>query len=164
MAARALDLPGIKTQIKAQLDAVITTTLSTNLSTNVQKILKINPELIPPQPSFYPCVSVYYDNKSIDLIDIATNQDNGKRQSLIEIKIAGILWNDNFADVVGDPADDDCEVLMENIELVLRQSDTTFNGLVLHSKPTAVTYHSYPVSEDTHFRVGLLTLEAKAHY
>jgi len=164
MAASALNLPGIKTQIKAQLDAVIATTLSTNLSTNVEKILKVNPELIPIQPSFYPCVSVFHESKAISLLDIAKNQDNGKREGLIQIKIAGILWNDNFADVTGDPADDDCEILMENIELVLRQSDTTFAGLVLHSKPTSVTYHSYPVSEDTHFRVGLLTLEAKAHY
>lgn len=162
--ASTLDLPGIKTQIKAQLDAVISSDLSASLSKTVQKVLKINPELIPIQASLYPCVSIFIDSKSITLSSMAKNQDTGRRDSEIDINIAGIVYNDNFADITGDPADDDCEVLMENIEKVLRESDTTFGGKVLTSKPVGVSYRSFPISEETHFRVGILTITAKAHY
>jgi hypothetical protein len=67
MAVR-VDLNGIKTQIKVLLDSENTTgasiiDLSSGLanSKRVQKILKVNPEMIVPQASFFPLVTCYIE-------------------------------------------------------------------------------------------------------
>lgn len=161
--ASAIDLNGIKTAIKALFDNNLST-LSTGLPTTVKKVLKLNPQNIPVQPSFFPAICIFTDSKDIELRDIAINQSIGKRKGSIEIKIVGLIWNDDYLNDTSDPADDEIEDLMENIELVLRSNDTTFGGLVLKSYPTNVTYFSFPFSEESHMRAGVMTLSLEAHY
>ena len=161
--ASAISLNQIKTNIKALFDANLSD-LSTGLPATVAKVLKINPQNIPMQPSFFPAICIFTDSKDIELTDIAVNQDMGKRRGDIEMKIVGLIWNDNYNTDSDDPADDEIETLMENIEVVLREGDTTFSGLVLWSFPTNVTYFSFPTSEQSHMRAGVMTLSLKAHY
>lgn len=161
--ASAINLNQIKTNIKALFDANLSD-LSTGLPSTVAKVVKINPQNIPMQPSFFPAICIFTDSKDIELADIAVNQDMGKRRGDIEMKIVGLIWNDNFNTDSDDPADDEIETLMENIEVVLREGDTTFSGLVLWSYPTNVTYFSFPTSEQSHMRAGVMTLSLKAHY
>ncbi len=168
MAART-DLNGIKTALKSLFDTANTTTaspidLSSGLSNSqrVKKVLTVHPEFIRPQASFFPFVTCYVDEKQIDSDQIAGNQLNANRMSDLTINIVGAVFNANMTDVTKDPADDDINYLMENIELVLRSSPN-LSGAVKWQKPTGINYFS---SQDLkgHIRYGVLILTAKVNY
>lgn len=169
MAIRA-PLNSILTQIKAILDAANTTTaspidLSSDMPTNkrVKKVLKVNPEMIIPQASFFPLVTCYIPSKNIVSADIAKDQLNIKRRAKIPVSIVGSVWNNNFNSVEQDPADTDINYLMENIELALR-SDANLSGVVNWQVATGCQYYTTVLNEQTHLRSGVLTLECDVFY
>lgn len=97
------------------------------------------------------------------LDDIAKDQLSAKRKADISIDVVGAVFNQNVLDVTKDPADEDINYLMENIELVLR-SDPTLSGAVLYQRPTACQYYSTIIGSNVHLRVGILKLEATLFY
>ena len=159
-----IPLSTIKTATQSILDTANTTTgspidLSDSMTSRVQKVLQINLERIPIQPSFFPCVSIFYEAKQITLQDMAGSMLTGRRKAEVDMKIVGVVWIDNMNTSnfqYKDLADNECEQLMENIEQVLR-ADPTLGGNALWSKTTDVNYQSYPVAEDAHMRVGTMT-------
>lgn len=174
MAVRA-PLNSILTQIKAILDAANTTTaspidLSSDLlnSKRVRKVLKVNPEMIIPQASMFPLVTCYIPNKDIVSADIAKDQLNAKRRAKIPVSIVGSVWNNNFVSVEQDPADTDINFLMENIELALRSdynlSINTSTGSCNWQVAKGCQYYTTILSEQTHLRSGVLTLECEVFY
>lgn len=167
MAVRC-DLNGIKTQIASILGDANTTTaspidLSANMSVRVKKVLKINPNQIPPQISFYPFVTCYVTNKTMESGDMGKDQLNAKRKARITVEVVGGILNDNFATDTEDPADEDINYLMENIELTLR-GNPTLNSKVLWQVAGDVSYYSAPLDEQTHLRAGILKLEGTVYY
>lgn len=163
----SVNLNGIKTQLKTILDAANTTTASTDLSgsmvNRVSQVLKVNPERLPIQASFYPCVTIFIDQKDIDSATIGYTQLAGKRKGTVSVKIIGAVWNTNFSSVNEDPADEDCEHLMENIEEILR-SNHNINSLVTWQVPSGVTYHSGSFDEESNLRAGILTVNGTVFY
>lgn len=169
MAVR-VDLNGIKDSIQTLLDTANTTTaspidLSAGLSNSkrVQKVLKIHPEMIRPQASFFPLVTCFISDKTIINADICKDQLTGKRRAKVVVNIVGSVWNNNFVSVDEDPADEDINYLMENIELALR-SDATLTAKVNWQKPTDCTFYTTILSEQTHLRSGILKLECEVFY
>ena len=167
-ASGTLSLSNIKENIRYVLDNANDVSgspidLSSNLSTRVKKVLKINPEKIPVQASYYPFVTVYIDNKTMNPDTIARNQLTGKRKGDLTINIAAAIWNQNFSDVENDPADNDLEYLMENIENILRAYPTLGNE-VNWQEARNVSYYSYPLDEQTHLRGAILEIVAKVWY
>jgi len=162
------DLSGIKTEISNILLAANTTTaspvdLSANMTERVSKILKINPNMIPPQISFYPFVTCYVTAKTMEQKDMAKDQLSAKKEALITIEIAGGILNENFVRDTEDPADEDITYLMENIELTLR-GNPNLNSTVTWQTTKDVSYYSAPLNEQTHLRAGILTLQGKVFY
>lgn len=164
----ALDLNKIKDELKlifevANDDAGDPVPLSQNMTRDVQCVLKLNPELHQIQSSAVPAVTIWTDIKNIELDTIGRDQINCDRSAKIDFKIAGIVWNDNYKEFSEDPADEDCERLMENIEDILR-NNPTINSTCLWQFPTSVTYHSFSLNEETHYRVGIMNLEVTVRY
>lgn len=162
------DLNGIKTQIAALFTAANTTTaspvyLSNGMTTKVNKILKLNPNMIPPQISFYPFVTCYVTKKTVVSASMAKDQLSGQRKAQIEMEVVGGILNQNFSTDTEDPADEDITLLMENIELTLRGSPN-LNSTVLWQVPREVSYYSAAINETTHLRAGILTLEGTVFY
>lgn len=139
--------------------------LSANLSNSkrVKKILKVNPEMIIPQASFFPLVTCYVDSKDISRDDIAQNQLQTKRRATVDLKIVASVWNNNIVSVDEDPADEDINYLMENIELILR-SDHTLGGTVTWQKPVDLKYFTSTMNVQNHIRTGILTLQCSVFY
>lgn len=169
MAARA-DLNGIKSQIASILSSANTTTaspidLSAGLSNSkrVQQVLKVNPERINIQSSSFPLVTCYVDSKTIRRDDIAKDQLNVKRRATIQINVVGTVWNDTYNTYSEDPADEDINYLMENIELILR-SDYSLANKVNWQKPTEVSYYTTTLQESNHLRSGVLKLDCEVFY
>ena len=169
MAAR-VDLSGIKTAIKTLLDSANTTTgspidLSSGLSNSkrVQQVLKVNPEMIIPQASFFPLVTCYVESKNIKSLDIASTQIVAKRRATATINIVGSVWNSNFTSVSEDPADEDINYLMENIELILR-SDYNLSGKVNWQLANVCEYYTTIMDEQNHLRSGILKLNCEVFY
>lgn len=166
--ATRVDLNGIKTQIATILGDANTTTaspidLSANLTERVKRILKINPAMIPPQISFYPFVTCYVTGKQMDTGDIGYNQLNSKKKCTVTLEVVGGILNENFVTDTEDPADEDINYLMENIELTLR-SNSTLNSKVTWQISKNVSYYFAPLDEQTHLRAGVLTLEGTVFY
>lgn len=163
----SVDLNDLKEQIQTIFQNANTTTasrdLSNGLETRVQRILKINPSRIPIQATFYPFVTIYIDSKSIELVDFAITQAQAKRKCKIDVKVIGAVWNSSITDEEIDPADEDCEDLMENIEEILR-NNPTLGGVATWSFPTDVTYHNANLDEGTHIRAGVMNLQASVFY
>lgn len=163
----SIDLGNLKTQIQGILNAANTTTasrdLSSGLGTRVQRVLKVNPGLIPIQPSFYPAVTVFINSKDVEDRTIANSQLVGKRKAVVTVSLAGIVWNSISTNINEDTADNDAEILMENVEEILR-SNTTLAGVATWSAPTKVTYHDLKPEEEAHMRAGILNLEASIWY
>lgn len=165
------DLPGLKAAVKTLLDGANTTTgspidLSQSLADRVKQVLQINVEKMPIQPSFFPYVTMFYESKQIELSDTAARQLNGRRTGLAELKIVGCVWIDDMNTAnydIKDLADNECELLMENVEQVLR-SDPTMAGKCLSSHPTAVTYHNFRNQEGAHLRAGIMNLRVRFFY
>lgn len=166
--AGTVNIHNIKESIRFILDQANTATsssvdLSSGLDTRVRSIFKLNPEKIQPQPSLFPCVTVFCDRKEIEQKDINTSMVVGRRRAKVHIKIVGILWNDQVSNIRYDDADDDIEQLMENVEAVLRHYATLGNNCNWQL-PEDVTYHSVQYDEQTHMRVGVLGLVASVFY
>ena len=163
----SVNLNGIKTQFKAILDGANTTTaaydLSAGLNTRVQKVLKVNPAMIEPQASFFPWVTIFVDKKAVEQTTIARDQITGKRAGEIGFSVVGAVWEQSFSDVTEDEADENIEVLMENVEEVVRRN-FKLNNTVNWSKVEDVSYHSFPMGEQTHMRVGVMRLVCRVDY
>lgn len=169
MADRA-SLNTIKTNIASILTDANTTTaspidLSANLASNkrVKKVLKVNPEMIIPQASIFPLVTCYIENKNIKADDIAKTQLDTKRRSTVVVNVVGSVWNNNYRNFDEDPADEDINYLMENIELILR-SNYNLSGAVNWQKPSGVEYFSTILNNNNHLRSGILKLECEVFY
>ena len=163
-----LDITEIKDKIKEILEESnwkgAVTDLSYNMTIRVQKVLTINPARLPVQSSFFPYVSVFFDDKSITLDRINIKQTDVRRTAELAVKITGVVWNNNITDPTRDEADDDCEALMENIENILR-AEATLEGKVKWQFPTAVTYHTLAIpEEDAHLRVGIMNVTVRTEY
>lgn len=164
----SIGMNAIKTNIKTLLDNQNTALgspvdLSLGMTRRVQKILKINLERLPIQASFYPAVTIFFDQKNMSQDTIAKTQAIGKRRADVAVKVAGVVYNANLTSNLEDPADEDLEKLMENVEEILR-SDPTLVGSATWSQPSDVTYHSGPGGEEAHVRVGILTLNLTVFY
>ena len=164
----ALDLNKIKDELKnifdsANHDGGQPRPLSQGMTRDVMSVLKLNPELHQIQNSVVPAVTIWIDGKSITLDSIGKNQIDCDRSAKVSIKIAGIVWNDNYQTFSEDPADEDAEHLMENIEEILR-NNPDINKTVLWQFPTDVTYHNFSLNEETHYRVGIMNVEATVRY
>lgn len=163
-----IDIGAIKSLVQTVLDTANDPSgdpidLSRNLVNRVSKVLKVNPEKIRPDANVFPCVTIFLREKSMASATIAKDQVNGKRKCKLEFNIVGLMWNDNMTTYKEDPADNDLENLMENIEEILRHY-ATLNNLCNWQIPTAVTYHSSGYDEQTHMRVGILNLEVTIFY
>lgn len=163
----SIDLNNLKEQVQSIFQVANTTTasrdLSNGLETRIQRVLKVNPARIPVQASWYPFVTCYIANKSISNVDFAKDQLTAKRKAVIDLKIVGAVWNSTISDDEVDPADEDCEDLMENIEQIMR-ANPTLGGVATWSYPTDITYHNASLDEETHIRVGMMNLEATVFY
>lgn len=166
--AGTVNISNIKESVRYVLNAANTTTgtpidLSNGLTTRVKQVMKVNPEKIRVDVDSYPCVTIFTNDKSIELKTIARDQATGKRKCEMTFTVVGMVWNDLTTDYKEDSADEDCEILMENVENILRSYDTLGN-VVAWQFPDKVTYHSVPYSEDAHFRVGVMDLKATLYY
>lgn len=139
--------------------------LSSGLSTRVRTVYKVNPERIQMNASLYPLVTIFIDDKDIKQATIAKNKLTAKKEGIISVKIVGAVWNDSFTEYDEDPADDDCENLMENIEYILDAHTMVLNApIVTMQQASRVTYHSYGMTENNHLRFGIMDLQLKAYY
>lgn len=168
--AGVVDLNGIKEAIQTLLQSANTTTaspidLSNGLSGSrrVNQVLKIHPERIRPQASFFPLVTCFIPEKAIRNETIAGGQTRNTRRATIRVEVVGAIWNQNFQRVDEDPADEDISTLMENVELALR-ADSTLSGKVNWQRPTGCKYYSTYIDEQTHLRSGILSLECEVFY
>jgi hypothetical protein len=163
----AIDLNNVKEQIQSILQTANTLTatqdLSSGLETRVQRILKVNPSRIPVAAHWYPFVTVYTDSKQIEAADFAKDQLSARRKAVLNLKLIGAVWNSTISDEEVDPADEDCEDLMENIEQILR-ANSTLAGVCSWSFPSGVTYHNANLDEGVHIRAGILDLQATVFY
>lgn len=165
-----INIATIKTQIKSALDSNNTTTsaildLSQGLSQRVKQVATVNPELLPIQATAMPVVTISLESKSIENKTIAKNQVDGRRLARLRFRITAMVWNQNSfsASPFADPAANDLEIFMENIEFILRNYSDLANA-VNWQFPTDATYHQASLDEDSHFRVGFLDLEASVYY
>jgi len=163
-----IDVLAIKNAIKAQLDDnnVVTGVpidLSGGMSDRVKKVLKVHIERIPIQPSFFPAITIFTSDKDISQRTIARNGAGGKRLGTYKLMIAGIVFNPSFTEDLDDSSDDECEILMENIEELLR-SNTNLDKTCESAIPSKITYHNSSYDEQTHMRVGILSLDVKVNY
>jgi hypothetical protein len=167
--AGTVNIGNIKEQIRYILDNNNTTTssvldLSSGLTSRVQQIAKLNPEVIPIQSTKFPVVTVHATRKAIESRTIAKDQVSGKRRCVLTLTIVGMVYNQNFSsNIWNDPADQDIEKLMENVERILR-SYHDLNSNVTWQVASDVTYHNAAFDEQTHMRVGLLDIEATIFY
>lgn len=165
----AVNITGLKTDIKSLLDTANDTAasydLSTGLSRRVQQVNAYNPEKIMPEANILPAVFIWAAAKRVNLETINLSLASGKRKAEVMFSVAGAVWVPYTTTVTQDPADDDCEKLMENIEEVLRASDT-LGGRAKWHLTSDVTYHTAlaPNGEDAHLRVGLMALKATVFY
>jgi len=167
--AGTVDINQLKEQIRYVLAEANTTTgspidLSNNMTRRVQHIAKVNPEKIHDfTANIVPAVTVYTERKDIEQKTIAVNQVSGKREAKMNFNIVGMVWVPYTTDFREDPADEDIEVLMENVERVLR-SFADLSGNAKWQFPTGVQYHSVAWDEENHYRVGMMDLEATVFY
>ena len=165
----AIGLGGIKTAFRNIMVNNNTTTsegLSENLSTKVAFIGKTNFEKVMFDAEKYPFVTCYYDNYEIESETMAKDQATGKRLATLEMKIAAGIWNPNFGAITADPADDELEILLENIETVMR-NNTDMSATCDWQKPTGVEFNTFIATDeedDAHIRVGIMTLEIIKRY
>lgn len=163
----ALNLDAIKTAVQNVMTDNNTITsggLSESLSDKVSFIAKTNPERIMFDVDKYPFVTSYFDNYAIVSDTHARNQTVGTRIATIDMKVVGGIWNPNFAARDSDPADDDLELLMRNIETVLR-ANTDLSATVDYHKPNDVRFHTFVDEEDdAHIRIGIMDVEITKRY
>ena len=163
-----VDLNTIKANIKTILDAANTTTgspidLSANMNERVNRIMKTHPGKIPQQTSFFPLVTMYYDGKDVEIETIAATQAKARRISKVDLKIVAIVQESLVSSVDEDESDEQIEVLIENVEEVLRSNDTLSNSVKWH-KPIDVQFHAAEFDEMTIIRAATLTIELTVEY
>lgn len=165
-----VNLANIKTQLKSILDTANTTTgspidLSLSMNKRIQRVLKIHPGRIPIQATLYPYVTMFFDRKSVEqlTIGIGGSQRTALRESILNLNIVGACHEPFFTDFDEDQGSENCELLMENIEEVLRSSPD-INSTVAWAIPTSVVYDEVQFSEEVHLKAGMLTLQCKVHY
>jgi hypothetical protein len=160
----AIDLSDIKTQTKSILDTANTTTadyyLSVGMTNKVARIMKVNPLKIPTQPSFFPYLTIYTDNKGIKLSTIAKNQLAGRREAEISFNLVGAIWESTIKNVDEDDADEEIEKLMENAEEIIRRN-FKLNNTVTWTNPVRTSYDAIALGEETIMRAGLFEFVAK---
>lgn len=166
--AGVIDLNGMKTQIKTILDSANTTTaspidLSSGMARRVQKILKVHPDFVSAQASHFPFVTCYVQTKSMDQTTISNTQPNAQKKAEVELHVVGAVYNQNVTSVTEDPADEDINHLMENIELTLR-SNPTINNKALWQITESCEYYSARLDVKNHIRYGILKLMATVFY
>ncbi len=167
----AIDLTNLKAQFASILTAANTTTADYDLSTNmrdaaahtVKNVYRVNPGKIPVQASTFPYVTIFNEDKDIDLETIAGDQLRGKRMATMRFSVVGSVWDNQTTYATDDKADEQIGYLMENIEEVIRRN-YRLNNTVLWSKPERVRYYAGIVEQDTHLRVGVLDLVCKIQY
>lgn len=162
-----IDLNSLKDNIKSALDTANTTTasqdLSNGLSKRVQKVLRLNVERIPVQSTLFPYVTCYITSRSIELPTFRIDQVSTYRKTVVDVKVVGAVYNSLVNDQTADAADEDCELLMENIEEVMR-GDTDLSGLIDWHKPSTITYHNQALDDGAIARVGIMALECTDFY
>jgi len=163
----SVDISGLKTDIASILNTANTTTasydLSTGLARRVQSVNKYNPEKVRPTGNDLPSIYIWTTAKKIKLETINVSLAGGKRRAQVLFAIAGVVWIPYSSTVTEDPADTDCEKLMENVEQVLRANDT-LGGKAKWHMSSEVTYHTAPYDEEAHLRVGVMALESTVFY
>jgi hypothetical protein len=158
----------IKTAIQSILLGANTTTASPDLSYNlidskrINQVLKVNVEKILPQPSFFPCVTVFLDTKKTEMLSMGKNGATAKRKAILDFKVVGIIYEDNYTSNLTEPVDEDINQLMENVEEILR-ANPTLNSNVLNAMPTGISYYNLP-EEQTNFRIGIMDFEVTTLY
>lgn len=162
-----IDLNGLKEQMQTVLQAQNTTTasildLSNGLTTRITKVFKKHPRHLIGQASEFPCVTIFIDGKGIDNTTIQVNQRSAKRKAEVRVRVAGMLWDNNFASNDDDEAEDDIEALMENIEEIFR-NDYTLGNTVHWVVPEDVEYFSL-YGEESHLVTGVLSMKAVKFY
>lgn len=167
-ASGTVDLVNIKEQIRYILYYANTTTgdpinLSNNMVKTVNSVVKYHPAQLPMQASLFPAVCIWVDEKTLDAQDISRNQRNVRRHTKLNISIAGIVYNDNMTDSLENPADEDVEYLMENIELILRAHETLGNS-VSWQFPTKTEFHATTLGKTAQLKAGIITLECTVVY
>jgi len=166
--AGTVDIPNLLEQIRYTLNLNNTTSgyevidLSSNLTRRVQNIFKYNPAKIKPDGHQLPALYVYCEKKDILQKTIAKDQVNGKREADVRFGIMGLMWNQSI-NTTEDPADKDLTYLMENTERVLR-SYANLGGYANWQFPTSVEYHTVRLDEQSHLRVGYMSLQCKVYY
>jgi len=165
-----IDLDGVKSAIKSILDAANTTTaspvnLSNGLATDVQRVMKFDPNRIAPQPSWFPFVTVSLSDKDIEqqTMGHTSSQISALREGTLTFDIFAACYEPFFTDLNEDQGQENVEILMENMEEILR-ANVLLNSTVKYSVPTGVQYGDIPFDEETHLRAGILTLECKVYY
>ncbi len=165
--AGTVDLNAILEQIRYLLEQANTTTaandLSSNMTRRVNKILKVNPVQIPLQASFYPFVTCHVVSKNIETQDISRNSTSAKRKAVVEVDVVGAVWNPNFQQDSEDPAAEDINYLMENVELVIRSS-VNLGSKVTWQLADSTSYDGARIDEQTHLRAGVLSLKGTVFY
>jgi len=161
-------LGNIKTQLKSILDLANTTTgspidLSAGMSQRVQRVMKVNLVKVPIQPSFFPCLTMWFDNKDVITETIARDLSTGKRRGEISLILAGMTWEQITSNIDVDSSDEQIEFLMENSEEILR-AQFKLNGAVSWCFPKSINYHSFPHDEETHLRIGIMNLKLSTFY
>lgn len=163
----ALDLSGLKSDIRTLLstanDTAAAYDLSTGLSQRVVSVNAFNPEKLRPSSSHLPGVFIWTTAKKATQVTINQTLAAGKRKADVMFMVAGVVWEPYTTTITEDPADDECEILMENIEEVLRSSDTLGGKAKWHMEGD-VTYHTAAYDEEAHLRVGLMSLVATVYY
>jgi hypothetical protein len=163
----AVDINGIKTAFKNILDTANTTTaafdLSTGMSPRVQRVMKINLSRIRPQASFFPLCTIYTDSKDPDIEDISATQLIAKRFADISFNVIGAVWSPMITDIDKDVGTEQIEVLMENIEEVVRRNYKLSNT-VLWTKPGPTSYGTLRFGTTDQVTIGHFDLIAKVQY
>jgi hypothetical protein len=166
----AIDISTLKGTVKSLMDTANDTVasydLSTGMSRRVQYVNTYNPEKIMPEAHILPAVFIWAAAKKVSLETINMSLASGKRKAELLFNVAGVVWVPYSSTTTLDPADDDCEKLMENIEQVLRNSDTLGGTIAKWHLSPDVTYHTAlaPTGEQAHLRVGLMGLRAIIYY
>jgi len=81
----------------------------------------------------------------------------------VNLKIIGMVWEPFTTDLREDPADEDLEILMENIERVLRGYDE-LAGNVNWQFAELCEYHTLGYDEQAHLRGAILSIKATLFY
>ena len=166
--ATQLNLNQIKENVQTFLQDANTATadayLSESMVTPVQSILKTNPERIRPDATDFPFITVFITGKNIEKQDMSRNDAIGKRWGTVQLRLVAGVWNDSYKNRDEDPADNEIEYLMENIELVLRNQDNFLAGNTTIQTPGNVEYFTHMMEEENHLRVGVMDYEVKLLY